>query len=70
MQIVQSLGDNPTSELDTEGLPNHRPSSISISQLSADVLENVPGGKGIKFTVALAAQIAFLVRHGTLPSPG
>ena len=32
-----------------------------------NTLQNVPSAKGIKFTVALAARIAFLVRSFPLP---
>ena len=68
-QIAESLGDDPTTELNTEGLPNRRPSSIAISQLCANILQSIPGTKSIKPSVVLAARIAFLVRCVTLPPP-
>jgi hypothetical protein len=62
-QIVQSLGDDPAAECNADGLPNRRPSSTSIAALSMNVLQSVPSAKGIKFSVPLAARIAFLVSH-------
>ena len=62
-QIVQSLGDDPAAECNADGLPNRRPSSTGIAALSMNVLQSVPSAKGIKFSVPLAARIAFLVSH-------
>ena len=66
-QIAQSLGDDPATELNTEGLPNRRPSSTGIMQLTATILRNVPGMEGTKSSVQFAARVAFLVRHPTPP---
>lgn len=62
-QITQSLGDDPTSERDPQGHPNRRPSSLGIIPLTINVVQSITNAKGAKFTVMLAARIAFLVRH-------
>ena len=68
-QIAQSLGDDPVTELDADGLPNRRLSSVGISELTTNILRAVPNTKGAKFSILLAARVAFLVRHFTLPLP-
>lgn len=65
-QIAQSLGDDPNSELN-EGVPNRRPSSVDILQLSAKILQSVPGAKNVKPSVALAVRTAFLARYFAVP---
>jgi len=66
-QVAQSLGEDPVTELNTEGLPNRRPSSTDITQLSMKILQSVPGTKGIKFSVAFVARAAFLVCYPAPP---
>jgi len=50
-QIAQSLGDDPVIELDADGLPNCRLSSVGISELTTNILRAVPNTKGAKFSV-------------------
>ena len=60
-QIMQSLGDNPTTEHNAEGIPNCHPSSTDILELSMNILQNVSSAKNVRPSVVLAARIAFLV---------